>query len=426
MPLPSSLSYLRPYIVDKETGPVSFFTSYRRFGPTKAECVKTILNTNPDTVYFSLFAFCYAEPAVELAGALKETGKVPTACGGAGVTVLPEYFRKTGYFDEVYEGEGERCLLDPPEEEIEFPLSVTGETRHRIFISVSATRGCDKECAFCSVRLHHGRGLRKTPPEKIERGLAELSGKIGTAKQISINFEDDNLFSDPDFAFEVMDRFKRYFPDCSFTAENGLDYLTLNESVLSRMLEKGFFRFNFSLGSYHRKSLEASNRRGNIPHLQALTNFCNSRGTTPAVFFICGLPDDTPAGIVETLLFLQRINVKTGISLFYPVPGLPPLLKPETLGAMENIQPRRMTGSAAYPWNGSLTTGEMITAFRLARFNNWLMEDNRQEAEETAKRARREHTFYSRIKNGKRRFFHPIDGLSSEMITTYFTNLTSI
>jgi hypothetical protein len=68
-----------------------------------------------------------------------------------------------------------------------------------------------------------------------------------------------------------------------------------------------------------------------------------------------------------------------GLSPFYPVPGLRGFTATEQF---DSLGARRCCGSALYPWNRSLSTGTMVTAFRLARLSN-LKKSLRRSAMET-------------------------------------------
>jgi hypothetical protein len=440
IPLPDPLSYLRPFITRNETGPVSFFHSFNRFGPSAADCAEAVASSRPDAVFLSVMAFCYSRPAMELAETLQHRlgsggNRVPIIACGAGASVYPGYFLDSGTVDAVLPGEAEAGLgplldvlesgaypnsrtehsfgmpcIPPPEGDLEFPLTVTGRTKKRVFLAASATRGCEKSCSFCSVRLHHGKGQRKVPlrraSEEIRRIKNLLAGTAGRDLPVSINFEDDNLFSKPEYAFELIRLFKNEFPNSSFTSENGLDYLCLDEDIINGMLEAGFFRFNLSLGALKPAALKENNRHGDPKRLETIVRLLRRKGITPAVFFICGLKKDTPETAVETLLFLHRLKVKTGISLFYPVPGLTPLAAEEDITGMKGFHPQLTAGSSAYPWNESLRTDQLITAFRLARFNNLLLAGTKEEAETIS--------------------WKDVPGLDPRMVKLYFTNLTSI
>jgi len=69
--------------------------------------------------------------------------------------------------------------------------------------------------------------------------------------------------------------------------------------------------------------------------------------------------------MVETLHYLARLRVASGISPFYPVPGLPGFTDRKRFPAGTAVLTK---GSSIVPWTGSLSTREMVTAFRLSRF----------------------------------------------------------
>ncbi|MDR3200106.1 MAG: hypothetical protein LBT68_01495, partial [Spirochaetales bacterium] len=91
-------------------------------------------------------------------------------------------------------------------------------------------------------------------------------------------------------------------------------------------------------------------------------------------YFIAGLETDSPQTITRHLAFLAKAPTLAGISLFYPVPGIsgfdPP---PDTL----RRHPGLARGSLAYPWTGSLSTGQLVTAFRLSRLVNLMKKASR-------------------------------------------------
>ena len=187
--LPPFLAYLQPYILPNEIGPVSFFHTFRRFGPDAGKCAAAVAASRPDAVFLSIMAFCYSLAAIELAAEIKRRcGSVPLIAGGAGASVYPDYFLRSGAVDAVVPGEAEARLAPllkelenggmttacsgtagpemgganpqegfgpgaspgepPPAEMLEFPFTVTGRTKKRLFIATTATRGCNKACAF--------------------------------------------------------------------------------------------------------------------------------------------------------------------------------------------------------------------------------------------------------------------------------------
>jgi anaerobic magnesium-protoporphyrin IX monomethyl ester cyclase len=90
-------------------------------------------------------------------------------------------------------------------------------------------------------------------------------------------------------------------------------------------------------------------------------------GAAAITYFVCGLAKDTRESVAATLAYLSRMPTEIGISLFYPVPGLAEFAYPEFL---KGKPPGACAGTSAFPWNNSLSTRELITAFRLSRFAN--------------------------------------------------------
>ena len=372
IPLPSSLDHIKPFINPNESGPLSFFTSYNRFGPSFDICAKQIAEANPDIIFLSCFAFCYAHCLIALARECKRVlPNIPIAAGGAGVTARPEFFRNSPAVDFAVPGEAE-IVLPPFFGEATAgtprPLSIwskTGDTKKRAFFSTAITRGCPKTCRFCSVRLSHPGGLRRMAKQNILTGFKD-SAASASGKNMSINFEDDNLLADWDHTIDIITAIKAQRPDAAFTAENGMDYTFLDSEKIKALIDLGFYRFNFSLGVYGAENLERQRRHGDLQLLKELVRLAAEKGKQCTVFFICGFPGDSPENSVHTLLFLHALPVKTGISLYYPVPGLKEISIPD------DTPPALCAGSSAYPWSGALSTAQLITAFRLARLSNFL------------------------------------------------------
>ena len=80
--------------------------------------------------------------------------------------------------------------------------------------------------------------------------------------------------------------------------------------------------------------------------------------------------------------------------MFYSVPGLPDF---SDTAYFRNIAPGLLRGSSAYPWNSSLSTEELITAFRISRTLNLFKKREKtiQESILVEKNQKREQTLYS-------------------------------
>ncbi len=375
--LPHELEHLRPHIIPGESSPLAFFTGWHRYGPSYAECAEIIASFSPEYVFISCFAWAYAAGTISLAAAVKQLmPRTPVIAGGAGVTVNPDFFRNSSnaaFIDYVLPGEAETVIpgffavAEPPvSDEPVFSWNETGISRRKgiRYISTMLTRGCPKSCRFCSNHLVHGRVFRKCRIQDIKLYIEEIPDDLN----IHVNFEDDNLMFAAEYFFEVLDIIKKRFPNAEFSAENGLDYTLLDVKLVDRLINCGFRSFNLSMASSSQELLDEENRKSSPDRLKTVVEAVTTGGATSTTYFICGLEGESPETVLDNLLTLHRLPTLTGISLFYPVPGLPGF-KPEV---MNNFHPGLCAGSAAWPWNSSLTTSQMITSFRLARLSNLL------------------------------------------------------
>ena len=378
--LPQVLDYLKPHIENGKKDSL-FFKSYKRFGYSFQKCTEILKEFSPDAIVFSLFAFAYAQEFLDFASfTKKEFEKIPLFAGGSGVSCFPEYFFKTGLFNAVFTGEIE-ALNDKAidaiqgklngivktdsfseDKDIDFLLAKTKETKTKTFYSSVLSRGCPKNCAFCSNFIVQGKKFRTVAIEKIEEKI-----KNTDLKNANINFEDDNILLDKEYLVEVLSMIKKRFPDTTFTFENGIDYTFLDVATVEKLINLGVKQFNLSIGHISKEILSKNKRPANIEKLVETLRVLKKKKVLSIVYFITGLKNDSFRKTLETMEFLKKLPCLIGISPFYPVPGIAGF---EDREIFEKKSPILTKGSSFYPWNKSLTTEEMVKAFRIARKTN--------------------------------------------------------
>ncbi|MCK5153423.1 MAG: hypothetical protein KAQ93_03620 [Spirochaetales bacterium] len=127
------------------------------------------------------------------------------------------------------------------------------------------------------------------------------------------------------------------------------------------------------MASLDNEQLRAQKRSGNIKKLESIIKYSAQLNIPSITYFICGLKADTHLTMVQTINYLHSLKTSIGISHYYPVPGLVDWQDKDIF--LENTQ-ALCKGSSAYPWNNSLSTKELITAFRLARTSNYIKISN--------------------------------------------------
>ncbi len=453
-PLPPEFAYLKPFLVKNETGKLSFFTRYQRFGPGIEECARQVLAITPNLVLISCFAFAYAGAALELAAALRRAAPdLAIAVGGAGVSCHPQYFIRRDCIDFAFTGEAEVSLpafifalrkgegefLEVPNlfykkdgrvlspdsirrtapEEVDWVVRKTGETRETIHLTTALSRGCIKKCRFCSNFLSQGRTFRKVPLNRIRSVMEDLTATYPpSGKKLCINFEDDNLLLDPDYFFSVMEAIKTRFPQAVFCAENGIDHTFLTEKRLQRLMDMGFAQFNLSIASARPDILKDEARPIRPKIYEAAVQAIHLRHIPCITYFICGFAKDTPETIVSAISRLAGLPTLLGISLFYPVPGLPDY---EDMSVFDSVLPQMCAGSAAFPWNRSLTTGQLITAFRLTRLVNLLKSKTPSETDRALlRKIRSTRRLYTLVRENKVESIIPVPAADEQMVSMFF------
>ena len=401
-PLLPALSYLQPYILPEETGKCSYFTNFRYYGKSYEVIVEEICAFDPAICFIGCFAFCYCRPVIEISRRIRQ--RLPQTiivAGGAGVSVYPEYFLRETAIDYTLSGEAEINLMQfinfirddgIPCESItglgwkKGPLPICNpvdkittaatimpvfekiiETPTRMVYSLSLSRGCPSTCRFCANHLAHGRQFRHCTVGTFDRLLKQMPHPAN-GKEIRCNFEDDNLLHDTCFLVAILDSCRKAFPGVvRFSAENGLDYRLLTSELCDRLIDMGFRQFNFTLGSVSSEMLGRSGRAADIDRYDRLISIAWKRGVPVITYVICGFPEETKESIADNLRFLISRNTVIGVSLFYPVPGIPGF---ENRKAFDKVPPQLCAGASAYSWSSRLTTQTLVTAFRLARLIN--------------------------------------------------------
>lgn len=439
IPLPGSHKYLEPFIIPGERGALSYFNSFKIFGPYHNNSAKIVLSNHPDVIFISLFAWAYADDAILLAKEIRELARknrrsVTICIGGAGVSVFPEFFKEISIFDYVLEGDAEISLplfiseLKLGKKKISYPkginlndpspvLSLNVDSKEKQWVSMVLSRGCPLECKFCSNHLTQGRRFRATPVGSIIQEMDLL--KISKDQPLHINLEDDNLLIRRAYFKRVLLMVKENYPQATFSIENGIDYTNLSVDFLRFLINVGFNSFTFSLGSFDPELLDNEGRPSNFSKFEKIINELKKDSIPVKTFLISGLPGDSALNVLNSLIYLHKLETEIGISLFYTVPGLPRFEDKKQFFVKSS---RLCCGSAAYPWAKSLTTKELVTSFRLSRLSNFINKKVKTEQElNLLNIIKKEKKFYSF--QGKSNEIVEIANLEDSMVKYFFNSI---
>lgn len=451
---PGDISYLKEFVLPNETGKLSYFTNYQLFGPSIEVCAQKIVSGDPAICFLSCFAFSYAGEVLDLCRVIKkENLRITIIVGGAGASAYPLYFLRDTSIDFVVSGEAEVSLkkflmaflfnelpLDKvpnlswkkdkelhlsthldvaPGTEIMPTATLVHATNKSVYISTSLSRGCPYLCEFCSNHLTHGRNFRTAPLESLFSAISSLAiDQNDQNRQIFVNFEDDNLLLAPSILVEAMTGIRKRIPKALFLFENGIDFRLLSTDLVDQLISLGMASFNFTLGSKNGAILDASTRKSSLTQFESIVSHISLKGIPVLSYFIAGLREDSPQSVVETLAYLSGIPTAVGLSMFYAVPGLPGFTNRERFDKIESCL---CNGSSAFPWNNSLSTKQLVTAFRLSRYVN-LVKSGKKSAEDVAviDKIQSSRKLFTYIRKNKTNSIVEVPNYDEEMVGMFF------
>lgn len=377
-------------------GPFSLFTRYARYGMQKKEIREAIQRELPDMIGISSSFTAYAREASEIAAITKEIDRhIITVMGGMHPTLFPGHVLDDPNVDFVVRGEGETPFMELVRNlnakknirQAISGLSFRHYERHAIgnihiendidapparhllpaekyligrkpYTVVITSRGCPFNCSFCGKPPVP---YRRRTLKSIENEVDEID-KMGTQ---AIDFEDDMLNLDKAFFQSVLDVFKGR--GITLSAMNGLYSQTLDTGTLAKMYEAGFSRLNFSLVDTSHVVHETQ-RRAYPANFLNILDWLEASDFTVEAHFIIGLPGQTPAEIIDTIIFLTGKRVLPGPSIYYPAPGS--LLFNELGEAPVDF--RYCRSSVMFEANPAVPRRMIFTFMKLVRFINLL------------------------------------------------------
>jgi radical SAM superfamily enzyme YgiQ (UPF0313 family) len=347
VPLPGELSYLREYYPHHDESPFSTFHEYYRFGASDVEIGRVLKEKDPDVVGISSLFTPYYREALAVARLAKEHTRARVVMGGSHVSADPDSVLREPAVDFVVTGEGERPLVsllralaagspcarwfNPVEEkepvgELPLPdLSSLPPERYRLrgrpMVFLVTSRSCPHRCSFCSVHTTFGSRYRRV---SVPRVVEEMKLRYREGYRV-FDFEDDNLTYYKDEMKELCRSIRREFPqgDVELVAMNGISYLSLDTELLRLMKAAGFTRLNLALVSSDTSVLETTKRPHTVSRYLEVVREAHGLGFEITSYQILGLPFESLASMVQTLVFAARLPVLLGASPFYLIPGSP-------------------------------------------------------------------------------------------------------
>jgi len=357
--LPQEMAYLQPYYGKPDQSPFALFHHYRHFGYSFDFIAQAVAKSQPFLVGVSSLFSAYADEAVKTAQMVKtHHPDCKIVLGGHHPTALPERIMESSAVDFVMRGEGEvsmallakalrsgsgydeipglvyrksdgslhlgeTAIMDDPEN---YPLPASQLLNQRYYrrnkkaaAVVVASRGCPLNCSYCSMGASSPFRHRRRSVESV---IIEIQNAVTQYGAGFIDFEDENLSLDRKWFLQLLKEIKARFGgnQIEFRAMNGLLPSSLDEQVIAAMQAAGFRELNLSLGTTSKAQLKRFRRPDVRKEFEDALAFAEAYGLKAVAYIIIGAPFQKAEDSLADLLYLARLRVLAGSSIFYPAP----------------------------------------------------------------------------------------------------------
>ena len=188
---------------------------------------------------------------------------------------------------------------------------------------METSRGCTRNCNFCSIRHMYGRSFRPFPMARI---LADIDDIYYKRKVRWIFVSDDNLVLDPERVIRLCDAIiARGYRNLTFVVQADCVTMSRNEEMVAKMAQAGFKSIFLGMENASKKNLVAANKGDILDASKKAVEICHKYGIMIVGGMIFGFPDDGEQEIIENYQFLKSTGADTAycqILTPYPKTGI--------------------------------------------------------------------------------------------------------
>ncbi len=214
--------------------------------------------------------------------------------------------------------------------------------------------------------------MSKYRKRSVESVFFEIKKSVDEHGARFIDFEDENLTLDKKWFYELLNKINKNYSHLALElrAMNGLFPPSIDDKMISVMKQSGFKVINLSLCTISTKQLKRFNRPDVRGAVENVVTCADKHGMEVVCYIIAGAPGQNARETVKDLIYLERLGVVAGVSVFYPAPGSVEFertkekgLLPESFGLMR---------SSVVPVSDTTTRLESVTLLRLGRILNFI------------------------------------------------------
>lgn len=312
-----------------------------------AEIERKIRSYKPDFVAASVFTCTAPDATLVIETAKKVDPSIKTILGGVHASFMyEEMFSSTTALDFIVRGEGEQTiveLLDAVSKNGDLSqvkgivyrdkgrLAVTPErplmenldnqpmawdlldwNDYHYFVipgsrlgAVDTSRGCDKQCTFCSQQKYWKQKWRARSPGDIVREMLELRDKYGVD---IVLFTDDYPTPDRDRWEKLLDLLIEKQVGQYILMETRAADIIRDEDILHKYRQAGIIHIYVGTEATDQKSLDYIKKDLSTGESKKALALCRKHGIITETSMILGFPDETEDSIARTLELVMDFN----------------------------------------------------------------------------------------------------------------------
>lgn len=166
--------------------------------------------------------------------------------------------------------------------------------------TIMTSRGCPYNCIFCSTNVVWGRRWRPRSINNVVKEIEMLVSEYGI-REIVIN--DDQFWTKKSRVLEFCDYFIKSGLNLSFTVDSGTSPWLVDEELLIKMRQAGFYALRFPIESGNEQTLKFIRKPINLQKTKELIVIANKLGYWTSSNLIIGFPFETREQIMETIRY---------------------------------------------------------------------------------------------------------------------------
>ncbi len=171
---------------------------------------------------------------------------------------------------------------------------------------METSRGCTRNCNFCSISHMYGRSYRTYP---IERIIADLDDIYFNKKTRLVFITDDNMVLNPKWVMEVCDAIIREkYRKLNLVVQADCISMAKNEAMVAKMAEAGFRAVFLGIENVSRDNLQTMDKADVVVAAKQAVDNCHRHGIMVIGGLIFGLPDDDEKSFENNYQFLNDLE----------------------------------------------------------------------------------------------------------------------